>query len=148
MVKAIALHWKNQRLDDAFRSLRSNTSSDVLVLFDTEATAGTPFPYCVFEMTDSTPVSGMSGDRADEVIKHIESSYQLRVHAPTKEMASKLAKQIIEAFTYPIFRMTEGNYIDTRYETDLCVRDGENNQWLWAVRLISRFASRSFIGSS
>lgn len=147
LVKAVSYRWRSSGLDDHFRAYRSNVNPNVRVLFGGEAKPTTPLPYCVFEQTSTQVVNRMAGDRSDEKFHHIESSYQFGVHAQTKRSASELAHLIMEAFSYPEMRFPDGDHVSTQYESDLCVRDGENNQWLWVIRYSTVFSSRVFIGS-
>lgn len=145
--KAVAAFWKNSDLNATFRNYRTSDAA-ARVLFDTRATPTTPLPYCIFEQSEGGVVEKTSGDQSDERFHLLEMSFQLRVHAKTKDTASVLAKAVMELFASPSLEFTDGKFVNLLHEADWGVRDGDNGQWLWAIRYSLVFESRIFIGTN
>lgn len=134
VVKAILTHWSTKALDQAFRAERADEDASIRVIFDSEAKATTPLPYCIFEQAPGTVDSRMSGKESGQKQRINEAIYQFRVHATGKEEAAELARLIKEAFEDAQLVVPNANHVITQFEADFGVRDDERGQWRWVVR--------------
>lgn len=152
MINAIDIHravtklWDDQGLDGFFKERWSVTdASNHIVLLDSEASPGQPFPYCVFDA--GRPAVQDRSSAANQSINLRETreiAFNFNVHAkqhgitPAKILAAELIEKIIEVFGgHPTKKaktlcLTHGGVLLCQYQTDFGIKTGDQ-EWQWVV---------------
>ena len=143
---AINTVWDASGLDAIFQALHNSdvTSSDWEILHDTQAAAGQPFPYCVYQLFTGSLTTQMSSMNVG-FVRHIHDIVgEFRIHAKktsgdsrdAKQLAAYLMDEVKKIFGgHPTVSpsnlvLANGNFLTTQYQSDLGVRTGESEyQW-------------------
>lgn len=153
LAKAINTVWDSSGLNAIFTALWPSGEDNFPVLHDQEAAPGSPFPYCVMELSQPRTITRMSKtSTAKWEIRDVNC--QFKVHArlkpdpdqasdPTdvrspKEIASYLANEILKVFgghptqapTAPT--LDNGNFLIAQYDTDYSTRTGDD-EYRWTI---------------
>jgi len=137
---AIVKLWQASSIDEQVHAVWQENDSSIdtrefNVLNDTEARAGTPWPYVVFEM-GVNPVRDFSdsGGEADTRREVIDVPFEFRTHAKTKPDAASWAKRIVETFTRHAIaeHMVGDKLVNMQQLPDFPVREGDT-EWSWVV---------------
>lgn len=148
--KSVVAVWNTHGLEGEFKKLWDNQvtdRADFVALYDQEAPASQPFPYCVFEQDPGDTTVRMSGHNKNENHEIREIPWQFRVHAKAlpgssaKQIAAGLAEHIIIRYggdpnSKPKeMTLDNGNVILAQYRTDYPIREGDE-EFQWVVSYI------------
>lgn len=147
--KAIRRVWTLSDLSDDFTQYWSEIDrSEFTALNDWEASPSQPFPYCVFEQSEGTIVTRMSGHTKNERHEIRDVPWMFRIHArqvgtaveeSAKEIAASLAERIIEEYGghptetvehLPV--LDNGSILLLQYLSDVGIRTGEE-EYKWQI---------------
>ena len=150
---AVNTLWDNSAsLNNGFVALwpSSVTTSEHEALHDTEASAGQPFPYCVYEQGPGETITRMS--KTATIGREIRDvPWIFRVHAKTVSGDSRTAKQIAAHLAGLIIKFFGGDPVDdpddlvianggfliSQYQNDYGVRTGED-EYQWVIEYLFR----------
>jgi hypothetical protein len=144
--RAVVALWDEYGLDNEFTVYwTAAEQTDYFSLNDSEARAGQPWPYCIFEITGTSVDSRTSTSTGNSLFKRTFTSTPLSfmIHAKdtsiktAKLLASELAEEIMKIYGgHPVERpkcmeLTHGGVLNVQYQNDFGVRTGdEEYQWL------------------
>lgn len=144
--KTINAVWDASGLDALFQALHNSdvTASEWEILNDTEAAAGQPFPYCIYQLFTGALVTQMSSMNPGFVRQIHDVTGEFRIHAKrtsgdsrsAKQLAAYLMDEVKKVFgghpdTTPSTPVLDnGNFLTTQYQNDLGIRTGDSEyQW-------------------
>jgi len=150
--RAIQSAWIAQGLDALFSGYWALADRSLYItLNDAEASPGTPFPYCVFEIPAGTVTDRMSGveENQNYMVKDVPVNFKIFTSqygvTTAKLVADALAEKVLEVFgghpsaaARPVeLDMTNYGHLLTQYQTDFGVRLGDG-EYLWTIQYIVR----------
>jgi len=151
--QAIVTVWDNNALEARFTdSWEVAKRTEFEALNDQEASAGQPWPYCVFEIEPGSTISRMSGHSKNENHEIRDIPISFRVHArrldgvatSPKLIASDLIEEIMKIYGgHPTVKpkdlvLDNGSFLIMQYTTDWGILTGDKEfQWLlsYVVRI-------------
>ncbi len=105
--KAIAQRWQDRNMDAKFRAFWTDPADVTYeTLYESQAPANSPKPYCIFERATPVLLHRSTGKRADNTVE-IETwqvPVQFRVYGSenqslsAKEFTHRRAKEVLESF--------------------------------------------------
>ena len=147
--KGVVALWRSSGLDAKFSSLWDESASrtgEFRVLSDSEAAPGTPFPYCVFEISEPQTTSKSSGKHVDRRQREYRNqSLTFNIHArdsastPAKNLAAELMEEVAAVFGgHPTkipseIELEHGAPIVCQYLRDYGVRTG-TQEYQWVIQ--------------
>lgn len=140
IAKAITAKWNASSLNATFKALWTDAAtSDYLVLNDTTARPGTPFPYCVF--TQSPGLTSMRSGHESDPNKQRSMDSQIiefYIYSDSKAECAELAAAVAAVFATGATLTVEGGscYLHVKRLTDSPGRPDEKvYQWIVPVEV-------------
>ncbi len=144
--KSINAVWDASNLDTIFQAYwRASADPDEFIVFhDGEAEPGTPFPYCVYEISEGNTTCKMSGHTKNERHEIYQIPVKLKIHTRSisgrsaKDVAIELLEEVVKIFGgHPTvvggtFTLDNGTCIQTTYQNSFGEREGAD-EYIWHV---------------
>lgn len=138
-MRGIRRQWQIAGLDATFKAEWGDANAPYSVLHHGEAWAGSPGPYCVFDIGEPIVLTHQTGHTSSEEIQTIEVPVQFRIHAKStanedaKDICVRLAMAIKSGFEPPVkLDVNPDSHVETIVEADFSTREGDD-EWSLVV---------------